>query len=102
MHGDHLGDKRISKTGNGTCAKPKTEIKMTPNSNTAAIIVGKKANAFLGGEMHKFMQKKVKLNPGQRPLFLNVSLNPLWAHLSILFQSAIVSFSPLSHFCKSS
>jgi L-ascorbate metabolism protein UlaG (beta-lactamase superfamily) len=59
MHGDHLGDKRISKTGNGTCAKPQTEINMAPNSNTAAIIVGKNAKAFLGGEMHKFMQKKV-------------------------------------------
>lgn len=64
MHGYHLGDKRISKTGNGTCAKPQTEIRMTPNSNTAAIIVGKKAKAFLGGEMHKFMQKKVKAAGG--------------------------------------
>src|SRR5210317_959333 len=26
MHGDHLGDKRISKVGNGTCSKPKTEV----------------------------------------------------------------------------
>ncbi len=64
MHGDHLGDKRISKTGNGTCSKPQTEIKMTPDSNTAAIIAGKKAKAFLGGEMHKFMQKKVKAAGG--------------------------------------
>ena len=59
MHGDHLGDKRISKTGNGTCAKPQTEVVTTPNSNTAEIIAGKKAKAFLGGEMHKFMEKKV-------------------------------------------
>ena len=64
MHGDHIGDKRISKTGNGTCAKPQTEVKTTPNSNTAAIIVGKKAKAFLGGEMHKFMQTKVKAAGG--------------------------------------
>ena len=64
MHGDHIGDKRISRTGNGTCAKPTTEIDMTPNSNTAAIIVGKKAKAFLGGEMHKFMQAKVRAAGG--------------------------------------
>ena len=64
MHGDHVGDKRISKTGNGTCAKPQTEVETTPNSNTAAIIVGKKAKAFLGGEMHKFMQTKVKAAGG--------------------------------------
>ncbi len=64
MHGDHLGDKRISKVGNGTCAKPQTEVKTTPNSNTAEIIVGKKSKAFLGGEMHKFMQTKVKAAGG--------------------------------------
>jgi L-ascorbate metabolism protein UlaG (beta-lactamase superfamily) len=64
MHGDHLGDKRISKTGNGTCAKPQTEVETIPNSNTAAIIVGKKATALLGGEMHKFMKTKMKAAGG--------------------------------------
>jgi L-ascorbate metabolism protein UlaG (beta-lactamase superfamily) len=64
MHGDHLGDSRISKTGNGTCAKPQTEVETVPNSNTAAIIVGKNAKALLGGEMHKFMQAKVKAAGG--------------------------------------
>lgn len=64
VHGDHLGDKRISNTNAGTCAKPQTEVIMTPNSNTAAIIAGKNAKAFLGGEMHKFMQKKVKAAGG--------------------------------------
>ena len=59
VHGDHMGDQRISKTNNGTCAKPQTEVKTTPNSNTAEIIVGKKALAFLGGEMHTFMKQKV-------------------------------------------
>ena len=64
MHGDHLGDKRISKTGNGTCGKPETEVVTVPNSNTADIIVGKKARTFLGGEMHKFLQTKVKAAGG--------------------------------------
>lgn len=59
VHGDHMGDQRISKTNNGTCAKPQTEVKVTPNSNTAEIIVGKNAKAFLGGEMHTFMKQKV-------------------------------------------
>lgn len=59
VHGDHMGDQRISKTNNGTCAKPQTEVKTTPNSNTAEIIVGKNAKAFLGGEMHTFMKQKV-------------------------------------------
>ncbi len=64
VHGDHIGDKRMSKIENGTCAKPQTEINTLPNSNTADIIVGKKAKAFLGGEMHKFMQAKVKAAGG--------------------------------------
>lgn len=64
MHGDHLGDKRIDKVGDGSCAKPQTEVKTIPNSNTAEIIVGKNAQAFLGGEMHKFLQTKVKAAGG--------------------------------------
>ena len=64
MHGDHLGDKRIAKVGEGTCAKPATEVKTVPNSNTAEIIVGKKAKAFLGGEMFKFLQHRVKVAGG--------------------------------------
>lgn len=64
MHGDHLGDKRIEKVGSGTCGSPETEVVTVPNSNTAEIIVGKNAKAFLGGEMHKFMQHKVKAAGG--------------------------------------
>lgn len=64
VHGDHIGDKRISKADSGTCAKPQTEVVTVPNSNTADIIAGKKAVAFLGGEMHKFMQAKVKAAGG--------------------------------------
>lgn len=64
MHGDHMGDKRIAKVGEGTCAKPATEVKTVPNSNTAEIIAGKDAKAFFGGEMHKFLQHKVKAAGG--------------------------------------
>ena len=64
MHGDHIGDKRISKVGNGTCAEPQTEVETIPNSNTAAIIAEKKAKSLLGGEMHKFMQTKVEAAGG--------------------------------------
>lgn len=64
MHGDHLGNRRISKVGEGTCAKPRTEIVTVPHSNTAEIIAGKGARAFLGGEMHKFMKVKVQAAGG--------------------------------------
>ena len=66
VHGDHIGDRRISKVGNGSCAKPQTEVTTMPNSNTAEIIAGKKALAFLGGEMHKMMQKKVVAAGGDK------------------------------------
>ncbi|MBF0193524.1 MAG: MBL fold metallo-hydrolase [Magnetococcales bacterium] len=59
VHGDHIGDKRISKVGDGICSKPATNIKTTPNSNTAEIIAAKKARAFVGGEMHKLLKNKV-------------------------------------------
>ncbi len=64
VHGDHIGDKRISTTGNGTCAKPMTEVSVTPNTNTAEIIAAKDARAFVGGEMHKLLEKKVALAGG--------------------------------------
>ncbi len=64
MHGDHLGDQRIERVGEGTCEKPATEVKTVPNSNTAEIIVGKNSQAFLGGEMHTFLQGKVKAAGG--------------------------------------
>ena len=32
VHGDHLGDRRIAKVNAGTCAKPKTKVKMAPSS----------------------------------------------------------------------
>ena len=59
VHGDHIGDKRIAKVGSGSCAKPETDVKTTPHSNTAAIIAAKSARAFVGGEMHKMLKKKV-------------------------------------------
>lgn len=64
VHGDHIGDRRIAQVGNGTCAKPQTDIKTLPNSNTAEIIVAKKAKAFVGGEMHKFLGVKVEAAGG--------------------------------------
>jgi L-ascorbate metabolism protein UlaG (beta-lactamase superfamily) len=60
MHGDHLGDRRISAVGSGTCAQPQTDVVTLPVSNTAMIIAGKQAKAFLGGEMHSFMKAKVE------------------------------------------
>ena len=64
VHGDHIGDRVIANVNAGTCAKPKTNVKMAPNSNTAAIIAGKKAKAYAGGEMRNFLRAKVKAAGG--------------------------------------
>ena len=60
VHGDHLGDQRIPNVGAGACGKPKTNVKMAPSSNTAAIIAGKKARSYAGGEMRNFLRAQVK------------------------------------------
>ena len=71
VHGDHLGSARIANPGAGTCAKPKASVKM-PDSNTADIIVGKKAVSYLGGEMRGFMRAKVKKLGGNAKKQVNV------------------------------
>ena len=64
VHGDHLGDSAIPSVNAGTCGKPDTSVKMTPNSNTAAIIAGTKAKSFVGGEMRSWLPVKVKAAGG--------------------------------------
>ncbi len=72
VHGDHLGDRRIAKVNAGTCAKPKTKVKMAPSSNTAAIIAGQKAKNFSGGEMRNFLRAQVKALGGKAKKLVNV------------------------------
>jgi L-ascorbate metabolism protein UlaG (beta-lactamase superfamily) len=64
VHSDHLGDRVFSSVNAGTCAKPETSVKMTPNSNTAAIIAGKNAKSYVGGQMRGFLRAKVKAAGG--------------------------------------
>jgi L-ascorbate metabolism protein UlaG (beta-lactamase superfamily) len=59
VHGDHLGSMAPAKANEGTCAAPKPSRKVTPNSNTVNIVVGKKAKFFVGGEMNSWFAKKV-------------------------------------------
>ncbi len=71
VHGDHLGSRRIPWPGAGSCAKPQASVKM-PDSNTADIIVGKKAKSYLGGEMRNFIRAKVKKLGGNAKKQVNV------------------------------
>ncbi len=59
VHPDHLGDRIPPALNAGTCAKPKTTVKTTPNSNTANIAAAKGSKVVTGGHMRAFLQKKV-------------------------------------------
>ncbi len=72
VHGDHIGDKAIAKVNAGTCAKPKTSVKMAPNTNTGEIIAKKGALSYAGGEMHNFLRAKVKSAGGNPKKQVNV------------------------------
>ena len=60
VHGDHLGDLIQPSANAGACSKPDMSVKVTPNSNTVNIVLGKQAPLLVGGEMHSFFQAKVK------------------------------------------
>jgi L-ascorbate metabolism protein UlaG (beta-lactamase superfamily) len=66
VHGDHLGDAIQPAANAGTCAKPDLTVKVTPNSNSVNIVVGKKARFILGGEMPAFFQNQVAAAGGER------------------------------------
>lgn len=60
VHGDHLGDAIQPAANAGDCAKPDFSVKVTPNSNTVNIVVGKKASLIVGAEMPRFFSYRVK------------------------------------------
>ncbi len=64
VHGDHLGDVIQPAANAGTCARPDFSVKVTPNSNTVNIAVGKKSKLIVGGEMAKFFALKTKAAGG--------------------------------------
>ena len=60
MHGDHVGDQRISKTNQGTCGSPDTGVSTLPQSNTVDIAVKHGATIVTGSEMPAFFAAKLK------------------------------------------
>jgi L-ascorbate metabolism protein UlaG (beta-lactamase superfamily) len=64
VHGDHLGDRHQPEANAGSCEKPEFSVAATPNSNSVNIVVGKKAQFIVGGEMASFFSKKVEAAGG--------------------------------------
>lgn len=60
VHGDHLGDLIQPSANAGECGKPDFSVKVTPNSNTANIVVAKKASLLVGSEMGSFFASRIK------------------------------------------
>ena len=60
MHGDHVGDKTLTKVNAGECGKPDVSVKATPNSNSVNIVLAKKAKIITGSEMPRFFAGKLK------------------------------------------
>jgi L-ascorbate metabolism protein UlaG (beta-lactamase superfamily) len=60
MHGDHVGDRHISKVNGGECGKPDISVKATPNTNSVNIVLAKGAKIITGSEMPRFFAGKLK------------------------------------------
>ena len=64
VHGDHLGDRRITEVNAGECGEPEVNETAAPSSNTVDIAVAKEANIVVGSEMNSFLANKVEANGG--------------------------------------
>lgn len=60
VHGDHVGDRHLSKVNGGECGKPDVSIAATPNSNSINIVLAKGAKIITGSEMPRFFAGKLK------------------------------------------
>lgn len=63
-HGDHLGDLIQPSANAGECGKPDFSVKVTPNSNSVNIAVGKKSKIVVGSEFGSFFASKMGVTGG--------------------------------------
>jgi L-ascorbate metabolism protein UlaG (beta-lactamase superfamily) len=59
VHGDHQGDRRMAKGGDGTCKKPKTDVKTVPNSNSVEIAAKKGSFIVAAGQMRAYFTPRM-------------------------------------------
>jgi L-ascorbate metabolism protein UlaG (beta-lactamase superfamily) len=60
LHGDHVGDRHISRVNAGECGNPEVSVSDLPNSNSVNIALARKALIVTGSEMPKFFAAKLK------------------------------------------
>jgi L-ascorbate metabolism protein UlaG (beta-lactamase superfamily) len=60
MHGDHVGDRRLSAVNAGECGKPDVSVSALPGTNSVDIALAKNAVIITGSEMPRFLAGKLK------------------------------------------
>ena len=60
MHGDHVGDRRISAVNSGDCGQPDMSVSTAPNTNSVDIVLAKNAQIVTGSDMAQFFGAKIK------------------------------------------
>ena len=60
MHGDHVGDRHLTRVNAGECGNPDVSVVATPNTNTVNIVLAKNAKVITGSEMPRFFSGKLK------------------------------------------
>jgi L-ascorbate metabolism protein UlaG (beta-lactamase superfamily) len=93
VHADHLGDEHQAAPNAGTCEKPEMAVKDTPNSNTVNIALARQAPVVAGGEMHFFLQAKVRALGGDPAKLVRL----LRSGASTTFGKVVVVSVPASH-----
>jgi L-ascorbate metabolism protein UlaG (beta-lactamase superfamily) len=66
VHGDHLGDRHGAALNGGECGKPDLSVVAAPESNSVKIVVAKKADFYIGGEMNSWFNVKVPAAGGNK------------------------------------
>ena len=60
MHGDHVGDRRLSAVNAGECGKPDVSVTTVPDTNSVKIALARKAVIITGSEMPRFFAGKLE------------------------------------------
>lgn len=60
MHGDHVGDRHLTKVNGGECGNPDVSVNAAPNTNSVNIALAKNAKIITGSEMPRFFAGKLQ------------------------------------------
>ncbi|HVL37265.1 MAG TPA: MBL fold metallo-hydrolase, partial [Burkholderiales bacterium] len=94
VHADHLGDLIQPAANAGACQKPDFSVRVTPNSNTVNIVLGKQAPLIVGGEMHTFFAAKVKSLGGDPSKLVRLLRPSAWTSVGKVQVASVAALHP--------